>query len=53
MKFARVNRVHIKLEAVQRRFTKKLKGLSTLACAERLVKLNADTLELRRLKQDL
>jgi len=43
----------IKLEAVQRRFTKKLKGLTTLTYAERLVKLNADTLELRRLKQDI
>ena len=43
----------IKLEAVQRRFTKKLKGFSTLTYAERLVKLNSDSLELRRLKQDL
>ena len=43
----------IKLEAVQRRFTKKLKGLSSLTYAERLTKLNADTLEFRRLKQDL
>jgi len=42
-----------KIEAVQRRFTKKLKGFSRLTYAERLVKLNADTLELRRLKQDL
>jgi hypothetical protein len=43
----------IKLEAVQRRFTKKLKGFSSLTYADRLSKLNADTLELRRLKQDL
>ena len=43
----------IKLEAVQRRFTKKLQGLSKLQYSERLIKLNTDTLELRRLKQDL
>jgi hypothetical protein len=42
-----------KLEAVQRRFTKKLQGLSRLTYAERLVILNANTLELRRLKQDI
>ena len=30
-----------------------MKGLSSLTYAERLVKLNADSLELRRLKQDL
>ena len=43
----------IKLETVQRRFTKKLRGFTNLTYAERLNKLDVDTLELRRLKQDL
>ena len=43
----------IKLESVQRRFAKKLRSFSSLTYAERLVKLDVDTLELRRLKQDL
>ena len=43
----------IKLESVQRRFTKRLSGLSAMCYEERLKLLNADKLELRRLKQDL
>ena len=42
------------IERVQRRFTKRLRGLWHLSYSERLLFLdNADTLELRRLKQDL
>ena len=42
------------IEKVQRRFTKRLYGFKNLSYAERLAKLNnADSLELRRLKQDL
>jgi len=42
-----------KLESVQRRFTKKLKGLHELCYLDRLDYLKAETLEKRRLKQDL
>jgi hypothetical protein len=42
-----------KIEAVQRRFTKKLKGYRQLNYSERLKLLNSDSLELRRLKLDL
>ena len=41
------------IERVQRRFTKRLVGLRNLSYIERLSSLNAETLELRRLKQDL
>lgn len=42
------------IERVQRRFTKRLSGLSNLTYSDRLLKLNnVDTLELRRLKLDL
>ena len=43
----------VKLESVQRRFTKKLKGLHHLCYFDRLNYLKAETLETRRLKQDL
>lgn len=42
-----------KVEAVQRRFTKSMHGLSSLSYIDRLRKLSLETLELRRLKQDL
>lgn len=42
-----------KLEAVQRRFTKRLKNCSCLGYAQRLKYLNAETLEMRRLRHDL
>jgi hypothetical protein len=42
-----------KVEAVQRRFTKSLHGLSSLSYPDRLKELSLETLELRRLKQDL
>jgi len=41
-----------KLESVQREFTKRLKGFGHISCAERLNRLNTETLELRRLKSD-
>jgi len=43
----------LKLESVQRRFTKRLNGCANLSYAERLKLFNVETLELRRLKQDL
>jgi len=43
----------IKIESVQRRFTKRLRGLACLSYKDRLQFLSAETLELRRLKQDL
>ena len=43
----------IKLEAVQRRFTKRLRGFRLLTYRERLSKLNIDSLELRRMKLSL
>jgi len=43
----------LKLESVQRRFTKRLQNCSGLKYAERLKFLNDETLELRRFKQDL
>ncbi len=42
-----------KIESVQRTFTKRLEGLSMCTYKERLEKLNLETLELRRLKNDL
>ena len=41
------------VEAVQRKFTKMLRGMSNLDYKERLAFLDAETLELRRLKIDL
>ncbi len=41
------------VEKVQRRFTKRLPGLSNLAYCQRLAKLNMDSLELRRIRADL
>ena len=41
------------VEKVQRRFTKRVPGLSELTYAERCEILNLDTLELRRLRNDL
>ena len=43
----------VKIENIQRRFTKKLRGCKNLSYIERLQLLGAQTLELRRLKQDL
>jgi len=40
-----------KLESVQRRFTKRLKGFGRMPYAERLDRLNAETLELRRVSE--
>ena len=42
-----------KIESVQRRFTKYIGGFKNLSYRERLLRLNAETLELRRLKSDL
>ena len=42
-----------KLESIQRNFTKKLFGLEHLTHIDGLRVLNADTLEIRRLKADL
>jgi hypothetical protein len=42
-----------KIESVQRRFTKKLSGLSNLCYSDRLAALNSVTLEERRLRLDL
>ena len=42
-----------KIESVQRRFTKRLWGLKSLSYADRLAALQADTLEIRRVKSDL
>jgi len=41
------------IEAVQRRFTKKLNGLKSMSYEQRLKTLNTESLELRRLKSDL
>ena len=41
------------LESVQERFTKKLSGLKHMPYKDRLLFLNTDSLELRRLKSDL
>ena len=43
----------LKIEAVQRRFTKRLNGYHSLTYKDRLVKLGAESLQLRRLKIDL
>ena len=42
-----------KVEAVQRRFTKKIFGLSNLSYAKRLKLLKSETLEARRVRSDL
>ena len=42
-----------KIESVQRCFTKYIGGFKNLSYRERLLRLNAETLELRRLKSDL
>jgi len=41
------------IEKVQRRFTKRLRGLRNLSYCDRLIKLGLCTLELRRLHLDL
>jgi len=41
------------VEQVQRRFTKRLRGMYWLSYTQRLEKLNLETLELRRLRADL
>jgi len=38
---------------VQRRFTKRLRGINLLSYCDRLIKLELNTLELRRLHNDL
>ena len=42
-----------KIEAVQRRFTKRITGLSTVSYLDRLLYLGLESLELRRLRYDL
>jgi hypothetical protein len=42
-----------KIESVQRRFTKRLPGYDTLDYKSRLTKLGIESLEMRRLRQDL
>ena len=42
-----------RLEDVQRRFTKKINGLTNLPYAKRLEILGLDTLQTRRIKSDL
>jgi hypothetical protein len=41
------------VEAVQRKFTKRLPGFALLSYRDRLLRLGLDSLEMRRLKQDL
>ena len=41
------------IESVQRKFTKRLPGYSTLSYEERLLRLDINSLEMRRLRQDL
>jgi len=41
------------IEKVERRFTKRLRGLKDLSYTERLLRLNIPSLELRRLQLDL
>jgi len=41
------------LERVQRRFTKRLRGINLLSYCDRLTKLQLNTLELRRLHNDV
>ena len=43
----------VAIEKVQRRFTKRLRGMSTLTYYQRLVKLGLESLELRRIRADL
>ena len=43
----------IKVESVQRRYTKRIPGLQNLSYSQRLVLLGLDSLELRRLRTDL
>jgi hypothetical protein len=43
----------MKLESIQRRFTKRLHGMWFLSYSDRLANLAVDSLELRRLKTDL
>jgi len=42
-----------KIEAVQRRFTKRLSGFHSLTYAQRLQRLNVESLEERRIKFDM
>ena len=42
-----------KIESIQKKFTKRLCGMENLSYYERLLNLATDTLELRRLKNDL
>ena len=41
------------LEIVQRQFTKRMPGMSNLTYPQRLLKLNIESLEIRRLRFDL
>ena len=43
----------VQLEQIQRRFTKRLSGFTSLSYSERLAQLCADSLEVRRLKNNL
>jgi hypothetical protein len=43
----------VNIEAIQRRFTKRLQGMAGLSYCERLCKLNLESLEMRLLKHDL
>ena len=43
----------IKIESVQRRFTKRIRGLSNVGYRDRLEILSLESLQLRRLHQDL
>jgi len=43
----------IQIESVQRRFTKRLPGLKRVIYKDRLQRLGLETLEMRRLRQDL
>jgi len=45
--------INDKLENVQRRFTKRINGLSCLSNEDRLVYLKLDSLRVRRIKQDM
>ena len=42
-----------KIESVQRRFTKRLLGLSNMSYGERLIFLKCESLEMRRMRSDL
>ena len=56
MNFSLLSNLHkdiYNIERVQRSFTKRLPGLKSLTYTERLLRLNLESLESRRVKADL